>query len=573
MLLANIRDQITASFNLSELQDMCLDLSINFENLAGSTLNDKSREIVAFCNRRGRLQELVDRSIELRPNLEWNEFYHDIPLNDREEHNTPQSFSHPIRTQMTELNKTVETLTQDQYEIIKWLRGRRRVAIAGCAGSGKTLIAAEKAIRLDAAGVRTLILCHNPNLAEHLKRLTTGTGVVVFDFLSWIYSILKNQHSKGSFWITYSNYQEPLPDEIKKACNLLINNKLKHEAIVIDEAQDFREEWWAVIESALVANGILYAFHDDNQALLPNRKITFFEEPPYSLSKNCRNAGNIFQVVKCFHKQAPEVSMFLAEKGIIKLSIFNDQGEKEAIQSAIQEALKFFSPHEITVLTTEYPPLSKSILNGLVIHDRASGQWQKEVLQAAALTSRLTGNQVFIDEAANLHYSLSNSIFPNESDIQTVNYYFKKLVDSYFGYSRGSALRIIRWRLDKNRELVLDYPNPINAKLLANFYGSRWAETLPKAKTYHLVNHNNRYQSESDPDTINFCDVATFKGLESTAIILFIRSLRDNLSTNLYVGMSRAIFYLHFITDKHSSTQFSKSAWFRRFLDLQNKTQ
>ena len=49
------------------------------------------------------------------------------------------------------------------------LSGLRRVRISGCAGSGETLVAAEKALRLARAGVTTLFLCHNPLLAEHVR--------------------------------------------------------------------------------------------------------------------------------------------------------------------------------------------------------------------------------------------------------------------------------------------------------------------------------------------------------------------------------------------------------------------
>lgn len=71
--LSRLDDQIANHFNLSELQDLCFKVDINFENLAGSTLNDKTLELVRYCQRHRRLNELLALLSELRPMVEWPE--------------------------------------------------------------------------------------------------------------------------------------------------------------------------------------------------------------------------------------------------------------------------------------------------------------------------------------------------------------------------------------------------------------------------------------------------------------------------------------------------------------------
>lgn len=71
--LSRLDDQIADHFNLSELQDLCFKLGINFENLAGSTLNDKTLELVRYCQRHRRLIELLALLSELRPMVDWPE--------------------------------------------------------------------------------------------------------------------------------------------------------------------------------------------------------------------------------------------------------------------------------------------------------------------------------------------------------------------------------------------------------------------------------------------------------------------------------------------------------------------
>jgi hypothetical protein len=71
-----------------------------------------------------------------------------------------------IRQRFAELNIVVERLTARQTEVIEELTDESRVLISGAAGSGKTLVAAQKALRTAKAGYSTLFVCHNPLLAD-----------------------------------------------------------------------------------------------------------------------------------------------------------------------------------------------------------------------------------------------------------------------------------------------------------------------------------------------------------------------------------------------------------------------
>lgn len=64
-----LRVALTQSFNESELQTLCADLAIDYENLAGDTKADKARELVAYAQRHGRLPELLAYVRSERPSL------------------------------------------------------------------------------------------------------------------------------------------------------------------------------------------------------------------------------------------------------------------------------------------------------------------------------------------------------------------------------------------------------------------------------------------------------------------------------------------------------------------------
>lgn len=80
MNLAELHRNIADHFNLSELQSLCFDLDIDYENLGGANKIDKIRELITYLQRRGNLDELVVYCTQLRPNVGWRELTDPSPL-------------------------------------------------------------------------------------------------------------------------------------------------------------------------------------------------------------------------------------------------------------------------------------------------------------------------------------------------------------------------------------------------------------------------------------------------------------------------------------------------------------
>lgn len=72
-LLTDLRDLLHKHFNENELRDLCFNLHINYEDLAGQTRTDKARELVEYCERHGRLSDLWQQIKKLRPSvfIDW----------------------------------------------------------------------------------------------------------------------------------------------------------------------------------------------------------------------------------------------------------------------------------------------------------------------------------------------------------------------------------------------------------------------------------------------------------------------------------------------------------------------
>src|SRR5262249_45704755 len=76
-----------------------------------------------------------------------------------------------------------DRLTAEQFTVLDQLARNRRVLVTGSAGTGKTMLALEKARRLARFGANTLLTCFNRPLAEHLARAAAGiSGLTVLNY-------------------------------------------------------------------------------------------------------------------------------------------------------------------------------------------------------------------------------------------------------------------------------------------------------------------------------------------------------------------------------------------------------
>lgn len=205
-------------------------------------------------------------------------------------------------------------LTKDQMRVLDFLRSHRRVAVSGGAGTGKTVLALEKARRLASEGFRTLLTCYNRQLADHLSDLCADTKNL--DVMSF-HQLCHRQVEKADLGssrdlvaeakVTYPGkdlYDVQLPNALAYSLEVLPD---RYDAIVCDEGQDFREEFWVPIELLLsdYDKSPLYVFYDDNQNLYSRAGTFPIRDEPFNLTTNCRNTAPIHVAAYKHYKGIP----------------------------------------------------------------------------------------------------------------------------------------------------------------------------------------------------------------------------------------------------------------------------
>ncbi len=197
--------------------------------------------------------------------------------------------------------RKIEALTQEQFELLKNLQYMPQMAVVGGAGTGKTMIAMEKAQRLASEGQRVLFLCFNVNLANWLSKSLTHPNILVSTFYSFVGQARQWAGLRNSSPHNWEKLRETAPQELMDAVGIIrapgsgAENKL-FDAILVDEGQDFAEDWWLPLPDFLKDSetGVFYVFFDDNQNIYQQIRNIPVKTGRFALTKNCRNTQAIY---------------------------------------------------------------------------------------------------------------------------------------------------------------------------------------------------------------------------------------------------------------------------------------
>lgn len=266
----------------------------------------------------------------------------------------PFTLSFRIGAALIEADEDFRALEPAQYQILDMITDIPRALVRGGAGTGKTIVAIEEAIRSANSGYKTLLTCYNVPLAKHLERkLKDIQNLTVIGF----HSLCGRMASLAGISIPIRSseqelYENTLPDALYEAVE--IQPSLKWDAIIVDEGQDFRAHWWIAIDACLRSHGKLRVFIDTNQKVYAHAEagVRDLNVIPIRLSRNLRNTKRIHEAA-AMHYTGPE--MIADGPDGLEVNCINAETEKEKIEVALKELRRLVfseevAPGEIAVL-------------------------------------------------------------------------------------------------------------------------------------------------------------------------------------------------------------------------------
>lgn len=255
-------------------------------------------------------------------------------------------------------------LTNNQAKVLRTIGGCHRAIVAGGAGTGKTLLALEKVRQLSQQGLRSLLLCYNRPLADLLADTLAGVnGVEVLTFHQLCdrrISMVKAKTGRNLLREAQDAYPGSTNTQlfdVQMPYALALSNEVvrgQFDAVVVDEAQDFSEEYWFAVDELLADKdeGYLYVFIDQNQALYRRHaELAEFGEPFY-LTANCRNTAPIHEVGYTFYQGEPIDAPEIVGPAVERVVATDEEAQAKAIIRRLGELVgkESLSSQDIVVL-------------------------------------------------------------------------------------------------------------------------------------------------------------------------------------------------------------------------------
>lgn len=213
----------------------------------------------------------------------------------------------------------------EQVSLLNYLEEQNNAVINGLGGTGKTVMAVEKARKHASKGEQVLFLCFNKRLCEHLKNTYKMENV--------------HYYTIDGFACYLCNTKEADYEKLKVLLETMYcESSFPFQHIIIDEGQDFGRDH--IVECDLISllkdnviddekkHGSFYMFYDKNQMVQSRKVPSYIQEADCRLTlyRNCRNTKHIATTSLRFLDSDKQPKLFDAaiEGNLPKLSIVED---------------------------------------------------------------------------------------------------------------------------------------------------------------------------------------------------------------------------------------------------------
>lgn len=267
-----------------------------------------------------------------------------------------------LKTKMEEMDASYIQLTNQQTALLDFLEEQPVAVVHGLAGTGKTVLAVEKAKRLASEHESVLFLCYNSFLRDMLRENNSIPNVIFHNAHSLAFEIM------GSSDVSIDDVLSEFEDYLEEG---LESDSWSYSSIIVDEGQDLDDRLLNhLYELVQKKHGCFYVFYDRNQYIMKNQLPQWIEnaECRLVLYKNCRNTAEVFKT-SCSIMRLEKVSYNEIHGEVPAVKFYQTTSEMETVVSdfmkrVISEGLQ---PEAVVVLTAK--TIEKSWLDVGKVYD------------------------------------------------------------------------------------------------------------------------------------------------------------------------------------------------------------
>jgi hypothetical protein len=259
-------------------------------------------------------------------------------------------------------------LTANQAKVFRIIGGRRRAVVSGGAGTGKTVLAVEKAKSLAADGLNVLLLCYNRPLADWLAvGMRDEPLIQVLSYHQLCDQRIRQAGQRGRDLLreaieAYPGASDAHRFDIQLPYALALSAEVldeRFDVVIVDEAQDFSDEYWLGVEMLLrdQNDGYLFVFIDENQRVYQRTASLPVNDEPFQLTDNCRNTVPIHAMAYSFYDGAVIDPPELIGHDVIWTGLDDVNAQADAVASRVSQWVRIegLRPEDVAILVAKRP--------------------------------------------------------------------------------------------------------------------------------------------------------------------------------------------------------------------------
>ncbi|MDX2141844.1 MAG: NERD domain-containing protein [Rhodospirillaceae bacterium] len=173
----------------------------------------------------------------------------------------------------------------------------RRLRVKGTAGCGKSLVALKRFAELAAQSKRVLMLCYTRSLRDRLNALAPKGAGLVQTWNGFCNEVLTSLGERPDFENRKLN--SALWREMEeKIIAAKLGEEWKFDAVIVDEGQDFEQEWFEILQLFLKPSSECLWLEDADQNVFARPPLKLESFVTFHARKNYRTPQSIARYIK-----------------------------------------------------------------------------------------------------------------------------------------------------------------------------------------------------------------------------------------------------------------------------------